>query len=79
MESLFKRIDSQGGWPLDKRYATILHSLASEVIFTDNYIRDEWHTTLYSSDDYYWWKISKEGRTKFREEGRRIKVEVTYV
>lgn len=63
-ENFFNRIDEYGGWPLNKKYVVFKHVVECErpCYFTDQHIHNEWYTTLYSCDEYYWWKISDKGK-----------------
>jgi hypothetical protein len=69
-ESFFKKIDNLGGWPVGNKFVTFIHSVESEreCYFGNEYKRDGWNTTIYSADEYCWWKISDEGRKRIREE-----------
>ncbi len=57
-DDFFTRVDKVGGWPSDKKYVSFLHSDERKCEFTEHYLRTEWWTTVYSCDDYYWWKVS---------------------
>lgn len=56
---VFKRIDAIGGWPPDKKYLSMSHASDERgCIFTDEYLRTEWWTTVVEADDYYFYKLS---------------------
>ena len=66
-EDFFKKIEGNGGWPLDKRYVSVFHTvdIKRECSFDNKSLRNEWWTTLYDVDDYLWWKMSPDGKKKF--------------
>lgn len=65
----FRRIDECGGWPHDAKFVVMRHGCRSCYFSNDN-VRDGWNTTLYSSDDYYWWKLSEEAKETHRSQAR---------
>ena len=73
MEEFFTRIDNCGGWPLGRKFLTVRHTTEDErpCYFSDESIRDEWNTTMFSADEYYWWKMSDEAKEKHRKTIRR--------
>ncbi len=64
IDTLFDRVDTYGGWPQDKRYLIMQHvvGLKRPCYFSTVSKRNSYNTTLYNSDKYYWWKISKGGQ-----------------
>ena len=60
LETFFTRLDSLGGWPLGRQYCIVQHCCESQrpCYFSNRRLHDEWNSTLCSSDEYYWWKIS---------------------
>jgi hypothetical protein len=73
MAEVFARIDDNGGWPIDKPFYTMLHECQEErtCTFTETRMRDEYHTTLFDEDDYFWWKLSGERKQKIKAENYR--------
>ena len=69
-EDFFKRIDKFGGWPCYKKYVQFYHGDNRDCIFSDEYVRNEWWTTVASSDDYYRWKLSPEAINKIKSEAK---------
>ena len=69
-EDLFKHIDSLGGWPLSKQFVVMKHVVEAlhPCYFSNNPIRDDYNTTLYSRDEYLWWKMSENGKLNIRKE-----------
>lgn len=59
-DEFFTRLDSCGGWPIGQNYVVREHCCDRErpCHFSSTPQHDEWNTTLYSVDDYYWWKVS---------------------
>jgi len=70
-DSFFKKVDECGGWPLNKKYVMYHHSEDRRCEFADEYVRNGWWTTLYSTDDYYKWKLSKKAIDEIKLEARR--------
>ena len=68
-ETFFKRVDECGGWPHNAKSVGYKHTCELErpcyFSVLEN-VRDEWNTSLYSSDEYYWWKISEDKKTKIK-------------
>lgn len=63
--AFFKRIDEYGGWPLDEnnnsyKYVGYFHTTEEkrECFFSNDYRRTDFQSSIYSVDQYYWWKIS---------------------
>jgi hypothetical protein len=81
----FERIDSLGGWPTNNEYVSFLHVAEGPrpCYFGNEYKRDEYNTTLFSRDDYLWWKLSDKFKAEvkakywndFRSRVYRLKVE----
>ncbi len=68
-EEFFKRIDECGGWPHNAKSLVYRHTgeLERSCYFsTLEFVGDEWNTTIYSSDEYYWLKISEDKKTKIK-------------
>lgn len=72
-DEFFKKIDALGGWPIQAKSVVIKHGFAPYDCYFSvvREIRDEWNTSLYTSDDYYLWKLSDEAKAKIRDEERR--------
>lgn len=70
-EEFFAEIDKCGGWPLGMRFVSFAHSEKRECIFGNTYLRTGWWTTVATSDEYYFWKVSKEFKEKIRKDGIR--------
>lgn len=69
IDVFFKRVDENGGWPLDKKYIHYYHS-GDDIRpceFGNCVLRTGWWTTIYSSDDYYKWKLSKEALDEIKK------------
>lgn len=68
-EVFFKRIDEFGGWPHNAKSVVYQHTgeLERSCYFSvlEN-IRDEWNTSVFNSDEYYWWKISENQKEKIK-------------
>ncbi len=64
IEEFFRRIDACGGWPHDRRYVVVEHTVENirPCHFSMNDGRDEWNTPLCSVDKYYWWKMSQNAK-----------------
>ena len=56
----FKLIDATGGWPLGYKYVGFEHTDERAAGFTNSSQNTGWWTVLYTSDDYYLWKLSPE-------------------
>lgn len=71
-DSFFRRIDDCGGWPVDKKYIQFYHDISSNrpCKFANEYVRDEWWTTVADSDEYYQWKLSPEAIERIKREGK---------
>lgn len=66
----FQRIDSCGGWPLGMRFISIFHDgpgKGRRCAFGNQRLRTDWWTTICEADDYYWWKLSPDGKQKYIE------------
>lgn len=63
-EQFFEDIDKAGGWPLGYKYVGFEHTSERRAGFTNTPISTGHWTTLYSSDDYYFWKLSDEAKQK---------------
>lgn len=57
-ERFLKLIDETGGWPLGYEYVGFEHSTERQAGFTNSPQNDGWWTVVYSSDDYYLWKLN---------------------
>lgn len=74
MAAFFTKIDSLGGWPVGFPFVGRGHVLESQwpCTFSLKCRHDEWHTTMYSADDYYEWKLSSARlgtlRARYRKE-----------
>ena len=67
-------IDDTGGWPVGYKYVSFYHAAEYSgryCRFTNNYLRTGWWTTVCSSDDYYFWKLSTEKKDEIMKEARR--------
>lgn len=71
-DDFFKRVEECGGWPMEFKYVSIYHTVERErdCEFGNKYLRNEWWTTLYSIDDYLWWKLSPERKA---EEAKKVR------
>jgi hypothetical protein len=51
---------------MEHQYVSFYHSgvRERECEFGDKHLRTEWWTTVYSRDDYLWWKLSPERKEK---------------
>lgn len=63
-DQFFAAIDEAGGWPLGYEYVGFEHTEERKAGFSNSPIYHGWWTTLYSSDDYYFWKLSDEAKHK---------------
>ena len=63
-EAFFELIDASGGWPVGYRYVSLYHDGPCGenryCKFTNVRLNTEWWSTICSSDDYYYWKLSSE-------------------
>ena len=72
MEDLFQRIDSCGGWPLNKPFLGVKSDPKAKtdshlpVYFSNVAFHDESKWTLYNSDNYHWWKMSASGKAALK-------------
>jgi hypothetical protein len=66
-EQFFEAIDKAGGWPLGYRYVGFEHTEDRRAGFSNIPICHGYWTTLYNSDDYYFWKLSDEAKRKIIE------------
>jgi len=74
-------IDKTGGWPVGYTFVSFYHSAEYSgryCIFTNNYLRTEWYTTICSSDDYYYWKLSKTKKNEILKEARKELISQLY-
>lgn len=70
MEIFLKRIEETGGWPENFLYVSFFHAVEDDkrfCIFTNQFMNTGWYTTILNRDEYYWWKISKEKKTKIKD------------
>lgn len=58
MQLFFSRIKELGGWPNDKKYVVLVHSLERKrpCYFSNSRISDAWKTVMYDISDYYLWE-----------------------
>jgi hypothetical protein len=72
-EEFFARIDMMGGWPLGYKFVTQQHTTMTErpCYFGNQQIRNEMNTTIFSADDYYWWKLTAERKAQERLKTRK--------
>lgn len=70
-DNFFPKVDTMGGWPIEAKSVVMKHGFSPfDCYFSKNeYVRDEWNTTLFTADDYYLWKLSEKSKDKLREEG----------
>lgn len=69
-DEFFARVDEYGGWPLGMKYVSFFHSGPAgprKCEFGNDYLRTGWWTTVYSADDYYWWKVSNSRKELFKK------------
>ena len=61
-DSFFAKIDSFGGWPVGYKYVSFFHGNWDNryCSFTNTFRCNDWWTTVYTSDDYYFWKLTEE-------------------
>lgn len=67
IEDFFKRVDECGGWPVGIQYVSFSHQVeinGRQCIFSNDYRRDGWWTTIAEADDYYRWKLSPDAMNK---------------
>ena len=73
-EQFFARIDESGGWPWNAKSVVLKHTGVSgdrPCYFSQALnIRNEWNTSIYTSDDYYLWKLSPTAISKIKGEER---------
>jgi len=72
-ETFFKRIDEFGGWPHNAKSVVLKHCCEEKrpcYFCTLKSVRNEWNTSIYTDDDYYWWKISSEKKLEIEKELR---------
>lgn len=70
-EAFFARIDECGGWPHNAKSVVLKHVCESNrpcYFSLKEDVRDEWNTSIFTSDDYYWWKISEKQKNKHEKE-----------
>lgn len=68
-EVFFKRIEECGGWPHNAKSVVYRHTVELErpcYFSILKNVRDEWNTSVYNSDEYYWWKISEDAKEKIK-------------
>jgi len=56
-----QQIDNTGGWPVGFKYVSFFHAVEPSgrvCIFGNRELHEPYWTTVLSSDDYYWWKLS---------------------
>jgi hypothetical protein len=59
-------IDATGGWPIGYKYVQFYHAAdwsGRVCIFNNLGQNTEWWTTVCTSDDYYWFKLSDAKKT----------------
>ena len=69
----FERIEKLGGWPANAKSVVYRHTGERErpcYFSTLDNVRDDWNTSIYTSDDYYLWKLSDKAKDRLREQGR---------
>jgi hypothetical protein len=68
--AFFNRIDKLGGWPLEAKYCIVQHGCDKQrsCYFSTRKVHDDWNSTIYSSDDYYWWKLSDHYKKQKRQD-----------
>jgi hypothetical protein len=73
IDKTFKRLDECGGWPVAYTHLTALHTCTVKrpCRFYKVQLNNEWTSTMYTSDDYYKWKLSKKGYEAIKDEGKR--------
>ena len=73
LTTLFTRIDQHGGWPLDYKFLIVRHTVERErpLYFSTVPIDNEHNTTIYTADDYHWWKLTPEAKALHRARYRR--------
>jgi hypothetical protein len=67
-DCFFKRVEELGGWPMDQAFVSIFHSINSKrpCEFGNQDLRTGWWTTIYSRDDYLWWKLSEPFKSELK-------------
>ena len=71
-EDVFQMIDDLGGWPLRAKSFVLRHQDNRACYFSEiTSVRDGWNTSLYTSDDYYRWKLSPAALNEIKNEGKR--------
>jgi len=70
LQSFFKRIDDLGGWPVNYKYVQFHHSDNRPCLFSNAYVRNEWWTTVCSSDDYYIYKLSETALNNLKNQAK---------
>lgn len=71
IDQFMHQVDATGGWPLGYRCVGFRHTTARECTFSNSSANDGWWTYMYSSDDYYWWKISEARKSEIRTDNER--------
>lgn len=67
-DEFFKLIDATGGWPLGYKYVGFEHTDERAAGFTNQSHNTGWWTVLYTSDDYYLWKLSPEALDRIAQD-----------
>lgn len=67
----FKRVDEEfGGWPHNAKSVVYRHTGEEPrycyFCLVEN-VRDEWNTSFFTADDYYWWKISQNKKQEIKK------------
>lgn len=73
-EDFIEDIDSTGGWPVGFKYVSFYHSIEYKdryCKFGNRDLREPYWTTVISSDDYYWYKMSEEAKSKVIDTARK--------
>lgn len=68
-ERFFQMVDFLGGWPVTAKSVVLQHNDKRSCYFSsEKDIRDGWNTSIFTSDEYYWWKLSDAKKNEFRKE-----------
>lgn len=71
LEDFLKRIDEFGGWPYNAKSVVLKHNDERSCYFSiSEDVRNEYNTSICTSDDYYWWKLSQKRKDKHEQEIR---------
>lgn len=73
-DEFFNKIDQLGGWPPYAKSVVMVHGFSPfNCYFSESReVRDEWNSSVFTSDQYYYWKLSYEAKAKIQDEQRRL-------